>query len=150
MTHEDLVRRAKRWLLKSVGCPVAFAEPCSGNIDERPDAIGWRYGGASVLVECKISLDDFYRDKAKSFRKQPELGMGMYRWMMTPKGLLLPEQLLPNWGMVEVRGKCQKCYKIKQPTEMPAYNRLTEIKLLAGKCWNHPEVLEPFDPNGVK
>ena len=150
MTHDELVQRAKRWLLKSERCPVAFAEPCSGNIDERPDAIGWRYGGASVLIECKVSINDFYSDKAKPFRRQPYLGMGMFRWIMSPKGLLRPEQLLPDWGLLEVRGASMRCYRVKNPSAIPEYNKLTEIKLLAGKCWNHPEVTIVFDPNGAK
>ena len=69
MTHDQLVARAKHWLLNTYGCGFAFAEltACT-NSGEIPDAIGFKYGH-SILVECKTSRSDFLSDKKKTFRK---------------------------------------------------------------------------------
>ena len=102
MTHKELCIRACYWLYSRWRCVHAEIEP-HGNTNEFPDAIGWDSGGTSYLVECKISLSDFYSDRRKPFRKNPSEGMGQYRYFLTPKGLLKPEQLRDGWGLAEVR-----------------------------------------------
>lgn len=102
MKHDELVERAARWLRNHHGCRVVITEPV-GQVEE-PDAIGWRSGFVSVLVECKASRSDFFADQKKSFRYCGNLGMGMYRWYLTPPGLLKASELPDGWGLAEVRG----------------------------------------------
>lgn len=132
MTHEDLVKRAERWLRNTIGCGVVLTEAASGS--ETPDAIGWK-GGYSHLVECKTSRADFRSDKKKMFRKHLWLSMGAYKWYLTPKGLLKPEEVSEQWGLLEVRGRTIRKIK-KGETESTgiikpgSYSTTAEIKLL--------------------
>jgi len=100
MTHDDLVGRAEKWLLKSKGCGFAFSDLRTVN-NETPDAIGFK-SGMSILVEVKVSRGDFHSDKKKIFRRNPSLGMGMYRFFLCPKGLINKEDLPEKWGLLWV------------------------------------------------
>jgi hypothetical protein len=103
MTHEKLVRNAVAWL-RSYGCGVVLSEQCCGS-GETPDAIGWKRGCHSVIVECKISRADFFIDMEKPFRRKPEKGMGCERFYLTPAGLLSSQELPTGWGLLELRGR---------------------------------------------
>jgi hypothetical protein len=92
---------------------------------EIPDAIGWLRSGVSLLIECKASRSDFLSDAAKPSRKSnninnrpdsgpaaPEApikpprkteGLGAYRFYLTLSGLLEPEKLPEDWGLLELR-----------------------------------------------
>lgn len=99
-THDELVKRAVAWLSKPSrgrgACGVVVPELVS-YAGEQPDAIGWRGGGFSVLVECKVSRSDFIVD-----RKKPRqgLGAGHTRYYMCPPGLIRPDELPENWGLL--------------------------------------------------
>lgn len=113
MTHKDLVIRAVRWLKNQKKCGVILHEWSSAAM-EYPDAIGWRMGWESYLVECKVSVSDFCADQRKSFRRM-NTSAGKHRYYMTPAGLLTnngAEQAIawmkercPGWGLLEVRGR---------------------------------------------
>lgn len=111
MTHKEVVQIAYQWVLKSGGCGVAFKElnslACNG---EYPDVLGVMGWGKSVLIEVKVSRSDFCADKKKSFRKNPELGMGTFRYYCCPEGLIKPTELPDGWGLiyVNIKGKA-KC-----------------------------------------
>jgi len=111
MTHDDLIERARVWLLRSVRhaddwsnnrgpCPLVITEMTSA-ARETPDAIGWSRG-FSFLVECKASRNDFKADQRKFFRREPGYGIGDFRYYMTPRGLLKQEELPAKWGLLEV------------------------------------------------
>ncbi len=103
MTHEKLVAKAVSWL-RSYGCGIVLSEQsCSSG--ETPDAIGWKRGSHSVIVECKISRADFFIDQEKPFRRKPEKAMGCERFYLAPAGLLRQEELPTGWGLLEVRGR---------------------------------------------
>lgn len=103
MTHQDLIRRAERWLRGTKRCSVVITEMvCFSR--EIPDAIGWTTS-QSILVECKASRADFLKDKKKFFRRDPEYGMGDLRFYMTPPGLITTDELPPKWGLLEARPK---------------------------------------------
>lgn len=104
LLHAELCARAVRWLRKSAGCGVALSEMVSV-AGEIPDAIGWR-SGFSVLIEAKTSRADFFADRKKIWRRDPEAGMGDWRFFITPAGLLLPAEIPDGWGLLEVDGKC--------------------------------------------
>ncbi len=136
MTHAELVERAERWLLKTCGCGFAFAELCAAtNTGEIPDAIGWK-SGISILVECKSTRSDFLADKRKRFRKQPDQGMGKYRYYLTVPGMINPEDLPESWGLLYCHPK--KIERVVSPVKGNIFspgvfvaNESAEIQLMA-------------------
>ncbi|HET9408908.1 MAG TPA: hypothetical protein VFO39_16820 [Candidatus Sulfotelmatobacter sp.] len=103
MTHAQLVDRAILWL-RSYRCGVVLSEQACGN-GEVPDAIGWKRGSHSVLVECKVSHADFLADRAKPFRLKSKNGVGCERFYLVPAGLLREDELPAGWGLLEARGR---------------------------------------------
>src|SRR5215472_16243752 len=103
MTHEKLVSKAVAWL-RNYGCGVVLSEQSCAS-GETPDAIGWKRGCHSVLVECKISRADFLIDQGKPFRRKPSSGMGCERFYLTPTGLIDPKELPAGWGLLELCGR---------------------------------------------
>jgi hypothetical protein len=108
MTHDELVARAERWLRNTMKCGVVLTEFHSW-AREIPDAFGLATGNGyclnSYLVECKVSIDDFYSDSKKPGRKRGR-GIGRFRYYMTPPGLLDIERVKrnrPRWGLLECK-----------------------------------------------
>jgi hypothetical protein len=90
LTHEDLRKRAVRWLAGTEHCGVVLSEitcACS----ERPDAVGW-HANCSYSVECKASRSDFLANRNK-IHVRTGRGVGQFRYFMTPKGLIRPGDL---------------------------------------------------------
>lgn len=105
MTHDDLCLRAEKFL-NNHGFGVVFHDKFRAFTahGEQPDCLGFR-SGVSCLIECKTSRADFLADRKKRFRVDPSLGMGDWRFMMTPKGLVSVEELPEGWGLLEVQGR---------------------------------------------
>jgi len=100
LTHADLVKLAAHWLWVHQRCPLVFTEMATY---ETPDAIGWRRGGLSLVVECKATRSDFLAN-----RRKIRLGMGRQRWYLVPSGLVRPEEIASGrggWGLIEWDGK---------------------------------------------
>ena len=95
MTHSELVQRAAKWL-RSRGCGVVLTERASAAV-EVPDAIGWKWGQSHV-VECKVSRSDFRADLKKPWH---QVGLGCYRWFLTPEGLLTATDIPDGYGWLE-------------------------------------------------
>ena len=104
MTHQQLIKFAEQWLRKRYRCGIVLSEQSCAS-GETPDVIGWKGSCRSVVVECKISRADFFADREKPFRKQPETGMGCERFYLAPRGLIKPEELPPGWGLIECAGR---------------------------------------------
>lgn len=104
MTHSQLVRLAEEWLRKRYRCGIVLSEQSCAS-GETPDVIGWKGSCRSVLVECKISRADFFADREKPFRKQPEMGMGCERFYLAPRGVIDQSELPPAWGLLECKGR---------------------------------------------
>lgn len=111
-THDELVEIGRKWLLRPwVGkdghghsaCSVILTEITTGAW-ESPDVLGWN-GHFSVLLEAKVSRADFLKDKKKSFRGDPGLGMGRQRYFIVPSKLITVDELPKNWGLIEVSPK---------------------------------------------
>lgn len=66
---------------------------------ETPDVFGWNYW-ATVLIEVKVSRSDFLADAKKSFRQQPEEGVGAFRYYCSPEGLITEVDLPDKWGLL--------------------------------------------------
>lgn len=103
MTHEKLVRQAVAWL-RSYGCGVVLSEQTCAS-GETPDAIGWKRGCHSVVVECKVSRADFLVDREKPFRRKPEKGMGCERYYLAAGEFIRASELPDGWGLLELRGR---------------------------------------------
>jgi hypothetical protein len=103
VTHEKLVLKAINWL-RSYGCGVVLSEQSCAS-GETPDAIGWKGGCHSVVVECKISRADFLADREKPFRLKQENGMGCERFYLTHAGMLCANELPMGWGLLEIGGR---------------------------------------------
>lgn len=113
MTHKELVEIAYRWCLRNARCGIAFKElNCTSHAGEIPDVIGFSSWQHSVVIECKVSRSDFLGDKEKKFRKNPELGMGKFRFYCCPEGLIKKDELPTGWGLiyVNVKGKAKIFY----------------------------------------
>ena len=105
ITHDSLCIKAETFL-KRHGFNVVFHDKFRAITPhgEQPDCIGFR-SGVSCLIECKTSRADFLADRKKRFRVDPTLGMGDWRFMLTPKDLVKVEELPEGWGLLETDGK---------------------------------------------
>jgi len=101
MTHAQMIEKAVRWL-RSYRCGVVLSEQACVS-GEMPDAIGWKQACHSVLVECKVTRNDFWADREKPFRLKPEKGVGRERFYLTPPGLVKIEELPLGWGLLQCR-----------------------------------------------
>jgi len=138
VTHDLLVQKAERWLAGTRGCDLVRTEVQAFCLGEYPDAIGWEYGKrkiglnaqpVSVLVECKVSLADFYSDRSKAHRNGH--GVGDERWYMCPKGVIQPEQVQGGWGLLWLRGSRVYREKPAQRRERSKESLRHELALLA-------------------
>lgn len=68
----------------------------------------------SVLVECKTSRADFKKDFSKSFRIEPEQGIGNWRYYMCPTDIIKVDEIPDKWGLIYVNEK-RKLKVIKHP-----------------------------------
>jgi hypothetical protein len=110
--HGELVKRAVRWLLNRGGCSIAFSEFTTA-ANETPDVIGFK-GRISVVIECKTSASDFYRDKKKVVRRMSCLAMGAERYYMVPAGMLRTDQIPNKWGLLWAAGRHVKVIRKSQ------------------------------------
>lgn len=123
MTHKKLVEIGYRWCLRRGGCGIAFKElDCASN-GETPDVLGFSSWGHSVLIECKMSRNDFLSDKKKMIRQQPERGMGRYRFYLCPIGLIKIDELPERWGLIEVDCITGKAKMVHDPLKVRSYNK---------------------------
>lgn len=106
LKHDQLVEKAKRWLLAD-NCTLVLTELVTGGMfRESPDAWGWNTGkNCSMLVECKASRADFRSDLKNKWFRNPRFhfGMGAYRWYLAPMGMLHEKELPKGWGLLEVQ-----------------------------------------------
>jgi hypothetical protein len=110
---------------------------------ETPDAIGWKRGCHSVLVECKISRGDFITDQQKPFRLKGSMGMGCERFYLVPAGLLRLEELLSGWGLLEMRGSEVEVTRASQKNFRSAKGLRYEMNLLLASLRRVEVRIEP-------
>lgn len=107
-SHSELVNLGYKWCLSR--CGFAFKELVTLS-SETPDVIGFNSNG-TFLLEAKCSRSDFFADKKKSFRENPFMGMGDWRFFICEKGLIKINELPKHWGLIEVseKGKTKVVY----------------------------------------
>ena len=99
MTHNDLVKIGKKWLIKARSCSVVLTET-QAQSGEIIDCVGWRRQ-LSILIECKTSRADFRRDLKKWYRNSGP-GIGQKRYFLAPKGIIPVDEVPVGWGLLEV------------------------------------------------
>lgn len=104
MTHKELVDLSHKFVLKRFSCGFSVKE-LKTTTNEIVDVLGFGAWGHSVLIEAKVSYNDFKADAKKPFRKNPEQGVGKYRFYCCPKGLIKVEDLPENWGLIYEENK---------------------------------------------
>jgi Holliday junction resolvase len=77
MTHAELVEIGVKWLRTEVGVLMAVTEQKS-SANEIPDILAYK-GGHSILIECKVSHEDFIADRRKPSRISESAPMGCIR-----------------------------------------------------------------------
>lgn len=125
MNHKQLVTRMVSWLRNSMSYSVVVAERSTA-AGETPDVLGFR-GATSLLIECKVSRADFMADRDKAWRAHAERGMGDIRYFAAPAGIVRPDELPANWGLLEVRDK--QVRRITDAVQQPA-NKRSEVLFL--------------------
>lgn len=127
ITHDNLCLLAEKFLTKNA-FGVVFHDKFKAytNTGEQPDCLGFR-SGLSCLIECKTSRSDFLVDKRKKFRVDPLLGMGDWRFFLTPTGLIQVEELPSGWGLLETDGK-----RIKKVFGFPVNTEWFSVKPFTG------------------
>jgi len=103
--HDLLCIRASKFLQNN-GFAVSFDDRFEAAVDtgERPDALGFR-NGVSCLIEVKVSRSDFLADKKKRFRQNPSLGMGDWRFYLSPPDVVRVNDLPEGWGLLHATSK---------------------------------------------
>jgi hypothetical protein len=113
LTHAELVELAARWLRGTRRCALVATERSCFKSNESPDAIGWNPDGLSILVEAKVSVEDFRADQRKKHRRET-IGMGIERWYLSEKGVLSLQKFPAGWGLLEVRsGRVFRVYEAR-------------------------------------
>lgn len=97
LSHSQLVSIAVRFLKKS---GYKYIQTESALLHESPDALGLK-SDKTLLIECKATRGDFLADKKKSFRLNPETGVGSNRMYLANPGIIKPEELPQKWELYE-------------------------------------------------
>jgi len=123
ISHKELVVVGDHWLKKR-GAGVTMREIGAYTYNnENPDVIGW-VSSHSVLIECKVSRADFLSDKKKRFRANPDIGMGDFRIYLCPTGIINPNDLPENWGLLWYDGnKTKKICGISKSYNITTWSR---------------------------
>jgi hypothetical protein len=152
MNHHELISRACSFL-SGRGCNPIY----TGNASclEIPDAIGWTNRWdcrGSIVVECKVSVADFLRDKHKPHVKRGNGKMGDFRYFLSPLDILtaeLVEKHFPDHGLLHPYGRGSKIIRVA-PCRLNA-NKDCEVRYLKQAIVNiHGNLLArgcEFDPN---
>ena len=71
---------------------IGFLHPAPGRMA--------RQVHADAAEEVGAEGADFLADAKKPHRKQPELGVGRWRYFLCPEGLIQPEEVPERWGLL--------------------------------------------------
>lgn len=129
LTHRNLCIKAAKYLRSQGIVPFSRCQYVVCELErqgESPDAFGFS-SATTQLIEVKVSRADFLSDKHKDWRKFPHNGLGSYRSYMCPNGLIRPNDLPNNWGLLWV-GEDGKITEII-PALKQECNHIEELRL---------------------
>lgn len=144
-SHDELVRRAVRWLRRQHYCATVFAEMTTAS-SETPDVIGWGKGYSRV-VEVKTSRSDFRRDLRKPHMLDEQGGMGGQRWYLVPPDLLRADDI-PVWCGLAYAG-LKSIVVIKAAPERSVYDFRAEARVLTSAL-RRTELGSRFNPKTAR
>jgi len=144
MTHAELVDRAARWLLNTRRCKLVIVGAQPWSCHEHPDAIGWLPLGESIVVECKVSLQDFRADHYKRWR-MTTTGAGFYRYYMTPSGVQ-SSPTSDDDGLLEVRGRTVRVIREARPRQKRDWT--AELSMLLAQVSNGRRLIGANEAEG--
>lgn len=135
--HARLCTLAEKFL-RGRGCHLVYSG--FAIVSEIPDAMGWSgswKNAGSIVVECKVSRQDWLRDKRKTCVLEPGIRcgrgrMGEYRYFLCPAGLLTAEdveQHYPDHGLIVPFGRGCKIVRLA-PYRLDA-NKIAEAYVLS-------------------
>jgi len=114
MSHDELCMVAGKWLKKNGVIDYAHSLDNKRQIplvtvknhlmynSEHPDVIGFSTDSHyTVVIEVKVSRADFIADSHKSHRVN--IGMGRLKYFCCPDGMIKPEELHQDWGLLYLR-----------------------------------------------
>lgn len=103
--HGQLCQKASKFLMNN-GFQVSFDDRFKAIVGtgECPDVLGFR-NSVSCLIEVKVSRSDFVADKKKRFRSESSLGMGDWRFYLSPPDIIQVDDLPFGWGLLHTVGK---------------------------------------------
>lgn len=139
-THNELIELGRAWCIKPYsacadyghsGCAVVITEIKANTYAmEEPDVLGFCNKG-SILIECKASRADFLKDKEKVFRHPAlkEMALGNQRWYLAPLGIIKPDEVPEDWGLLEVLRNRDILYP-KIRAAIQESNKESEINIL--------------------
>lgn len=99
LTHAEIIYRLTQHFQSKGYATVSERRSASG---ETPDLFAVPWDGASIMVEVKVSRSDFFRDASKPWRVSPTEGVGQFRYMATPVGMVQPSEVPARFGLIEV------------------------------------------------
>lgn len=150
MNHADLVNRAARWLLNSLRCKLVIVNAKPWSCREHVDAIGWNQAGESVVVECKMTVEDFCADRRKTWRTYSK-GMGFKKFYMISESLWHSEKerlFVPHSiGLLVVGARCVKVERQADGRQDREWSE--EINLLVSRLSEGRTLLDGKTPRGT-
>lgn len=80
-------------------------------------ALSYRYSDhyRRVAYEIKVSRSDFARELADPSKRAPALAVSNQFFFAAPKGLIRPEELPPECGLIEVNGEGRARVRVQSP-----------------------------------
>ncbi|AUR95984.1 coil containing protein [Vibrio phage 1.215.B._10N.222.54.F7] len=113
--HSKLCEIGRKWVLRAPSAKggnmhLSFTEIGCNKTKEHPDVFGLHSSGETIILEAKASRSDFLADKKKSFRANPDQGMGDFRYYISPKDVIKESDLDgTQWGLIWVSpgGNCK-------------------------------------------
>lgn len=120
MTHSELVSITAQKAQGLFGCGLILMEPRTTRLHFSPDVFAVKKGGLTFQFEIKVSRSDFLKDFTKPHRKTPDKDVGVFRYFVTPYGMISPDDPLlssngVNWGLLEVSGSGSRMYVRRGP-----------------------------------
>lgn len=100
--HTALVRLGEKWLHQN-GFGVVSTELTAAGSRERADVIGFR-SLCSALIEVKVSRRRDFLADAKKPERISGIGLGVYRFYLSPPDVIAVEDLPPKWGLLHAIG----------------------------------------------
>ena len=101
----------------------------AASAQENPDVIGWAAAAGSIVLECKLTRQDFLADSRKPVRKNSRAGMGQRRYYLCPPDVIQVKDLPAKWGLLWV-AKGQVAVQ-REARGHPERNLLAEIRFLS-------------------